>query len=246
MDKPFKIPISLTEFVPCLSPEEAISFYDEFISLLRDKKYPIVTPLEKHHVIPLHAGGDNSLENIIRISPEDHVAAHFYRYQAYGKLGDKVAYEMRIADTNERAKARAQAAVAANKEKKQLFWDSDWQTIQGKKGGAVAGKMNTPAQWAARQKVGLRYGKMVGISNQSLRLQRILAQPLVWEFQPDKTLHTTPPVESAVDLVKELESIKPGSIKTRGSIYKFLSGKSNSLYEWRLVSKVIRSDANEN
>lgn len=247
MKKPLKIPKTLTDiFVPCLSKEEAICFHDEFITFLRNKVYPIGTPMEKHHIIPLHAGGDNSPENIIRISPEDHVAAHFYRHQAFGEIGDKVAYEMRIADTNELAMLRAQAAVAANREKKNLFWDRDWQALQGRKGGSKGGSRNTPEQRKARQTVGLVWGRIVGISNQSLILQSMLAQPLEWEFQPDKTLHTTPPVESAAALVKALEKIKPGRITGKSTIYKILDGTRKSINGWRLISKVIRSEADKN
>lgn len=247
MKKPVKIPTTLIEFfVPCLSKEEAIRFHDEFITLLRNKVYPIGTPMERHHVTPLHAGGDNLPENLIRISPEDHVAAHFYRHQAFGEIGDKVAYEMRTADTNERAMLRAQAAVAANQKKKQLFWDRDWQAMQGRKGGLIGGSRNTPEQWTARQAVGLKYGKIVGISNQSLLLQSMLAQPLEWEFKPDKTLHTTPPVESAAALVKALEEIKPGRIKGKSTLYKVLDGTRKSINGWRLISKVIRSEADKN
>jgi len=152
---------------------------------------------------------------------------------------------MRLSDTNELAKQRAQAAVAANKLKKQLFWDKDWQSVQGKKGGSKSGKLNTPAQWAARQKVGLTYGKSVGLSNQSDSLKFILSHYLEWVFEPDQNLFTTPPIESVAALVRELEFFKPGQIKRASAFYKVIHGLRPRMYGWKLVNMVIRSEAGE-
>lgn len=194
----------------------------------------------------MHASGPNTPENIIRISPEDHVAAHFYRFQVYKEIGDKVAYEMRINDTNELARTRAQAAVFANKSKKQLFWDRDWQSIQGKKGGAAAGKGNTPAQFLARQKVGLTYGKIVGVSNQSEVLRFILSHSIEWLFEEDQSTFITPPMESAAAIVKELERFKPGKIRNTSAFYKVVHRERKQMYGWKLVNMVISNEAGEN
>ncbi len=155
---------------------------------------------------------------------------HFYRYQAFGRIGDKVAYEMRLADTNELAVIRSQAAVAANKSRKQLFWDKEWQSIQGRKGGSKSGRLNTAAQWSARQKVGLAYGKIVGLSNQSENLKFILSHSLEWVFEPDGSFLITQPVRSVADLVRELELFRPGQIKNTGSFYKVIHGKRSKMY----------------
>nr|WDY12781.1 putative HNH homing endonuclease [Chloroidium sp. KL-2023a] len=246
MNSKLKIPISLLNALVLETQEEAQEFYTSFIESLREKSYPQNIQLERHHVVPLHAGGPDVPENIIRISPEDHVAAHFYRFQAYKELGDKVAYEMRINDTNERARIRAQAAVFANKSKKQLFWDRDWQSVQGKKGGAAAGKANTPAQFLARQKVGLAHGKAVGLSNQSQALKFILSHSIEWAFKNEKGTFITPPVESAAAIVRELERLKPGNIRNASSFYKVLHGKREKMYGWTLVHMVISNEAGEN
>ena len=57
--------------------------------------------LEKHHILPVFAGGSNQPENLVRLPPEHHTLAHFYRYLAYSQIGDKVAYTMRRNQTNE-------------------------------------------------------------------------------------------------------------------------------------------------
>lgn len=245
MNSKLKIPISLLNAVVLETEEEAQEFYKSFIESLRDKSYPPNIQLERHHVVPLHAAGPDVPENIIRISPEDHVAPHFYRFQAYKEIGDKVAYEMRINDSNERARIRAQAAVFANKSKKQLFWDRDWQSVQGKKGGAAAGKANTPAQFLARQKVGLTHGRIVGLSNQSEGLKFIVSHSIEWLFEEDQSTFITPPVESAAAIVRELERFKPGRIKKMSAFYKVLHGKREKMYGWKLVNMVISNEAGE-
>jgi len=42
--------------------------------------------LEKHPILFLHDGGNKN----VLCSPKNHTLAHYYRYLAYGQLGDKV------------------------------------------------------------------------------------------------------------------------------------------------------------
>ncbi len=240
-----RIPQSLKEVKLFENQEEAIVFYKIFLEYLYNKKYDASIQLERHHVIPLHANGSDTEDNIIRISPEDHVAIHFYRYQAYGEKGDKLAYTMRLADSNERAKLRAQAAIEANKTKKQLFWNSDWQRIQGLKGGSKGGSKNTINQWNARQKVGLAYGRIVGISNQSTPLKEFLKHYVLWKHKSDSVLYETEPAESLSDVIRQLEKHKPGFIRNYSSFHKMVLGERARMYGWEIVNKVIRSEAKE-
>ncbi len=54
------------------------------------------------------------------------------------------------------------------------FKDSEAQALLGKKGGKIAGSLNTLAQTNARSLVGQKYGLIVGKSNQSLLLKKLL------------------------------------------------------------------------
>jgi hypothetical protein len=157
-----------------ITDQDKISFYIQFLEKIREKQYDKFTYLEKHHVVPKHAGGTDKIENIIRVSIQDHIALHFYRFLAYNEIGDKVAYEMRINDNANSAKIRSQLSIAANKSKKNLFWDHTWQSLQGKKGGKKGGLSNSLKQQLSRSQIGKLYGKKVGVSNQSLNLQIIL------------------------------------------------------------------------
>jgi hypothetical protein len=46
----------------------------------------------RHHIIPRHAGGDDSANNIEVLSIPEHADAHRVLYEKYGRWQDKVAY----------------------------------------------------------------------------------------------------------------------------------------------------------
>jgi len=48
----------------------------------------------KHHIVPRHAGGDNSEDNLVELTIEDHAIAHRIRYKLYGQIQDKLAWRM--------------------------------------------------------------------------------------------------------------------------------------------------------
>ena len=47
-----------------------------------------------HHIIPRHMGGNDSSENLIRLSIEEHAMAHLNLYEEYGKKEDLWAYQL--------------------------------------------------------------------------------------------------------------------------------------------------------
>lgn len=49
---------------------------------------------EKHHIIPRHAGGDNSPDNITTLYRKEHILAHHLLYKIHGRRGDRLAYLM--------------------------------------------------------------------------------------------------------------------------------------------------------
>lgn len=49
---------------------------------------------EIHHILPKFSGGDDSLENLIALSKEDHKKAHMERYEKFGDFRDLCAYHM--------------------------------------------------------------------------------------------------------------------------------------------------------
>lgn len=114
---PIKIPL----FIDYVLNHNTILFYIQYLEKIRKKQYDKSVYLEKHHVVPKHAGGTNKAENIIHVSVQEHIALHFYQFLAYNEIGDKVAYEMRVNDSAIAAQIRSQLSITANKLKKKSF-----------------------------------------------------------------------------------------------------------------------------
>ncbi len=88
----------------------------------------------------MHAGGLKD-GPVLLYTSKNHTLAHFYSYLSYGDKGDLTAYKMRW---NQKIgkKEKALLAVEKNKELKNLFWNRDWQSVQGAKGGKRSGQKN--------------------------------------------------------------------------------------------------------
>lgn len=50
--------------------------------------------LHAHHVIPLHAGGSNDVDNIVFLTVEEHAIAHKILFEKHGRWQDKLAWQM--------------------------------------------------------------------------------------------------------------------------------------------------------
>lgn len=114
------------------------NIYDQFIDYLKKEERSL--NLEKHHILPFYDKG-RSNEPIVLCSAKNHTLAHYYRYLAYGQRGDFVVFTMRRNQKIEKIE-RALLAVEKNKQFKNGFWNSEWQALQGKKGGKVSGRKN--------------------------------------------------------------------------------------------------------
>jgi hypothetical protein len=120
------------------------NIYEQFINYLKEEEKKLSLKnnhLEKHHILPLHTGGKKDGQ-IVLCTSKNHTLAHYYRYLVYKERGYKVAYIMRW---NQKIgnKERALLAVEKNKKLKNLFWNSQWQSNQGKKGGQISGQKNS-------------------------------------------------------------------------------------------------------
>ena len=49
--------------------------------------------LHRHHIIPRHAGGDDSPENLVYLTVEDHAIAHRVLWKLHGRIQDRLAWE---------------------------------------------------------------------------------------------------------------------------------------------------------
>jgi len=63
--------------------------------LLKEEYY------EKHHIIPRYQGGDNSDSNIVKVTLNQHIIAHYILWRMYNNIEDKIAYKMMQGQTTE-------------------------------------------------------------------------------------------------------------------------------------------------
>lgn len=68
--------------------------YFAFIEKYKNQNFDSGVYTELHHIIPRHAGGDDSKENLIRLDYRQHTFAHHLLWKAYNKIGDKLAYTL--------------------------------------------------------------------------------------------------------------------------------------------------------
>ncbi len=59
------------------------------LNVNKGKKSQTAVILQKHHIIPLHAGGPDKDWNLVTVTIKDHVMAHRLRYLVYNQDGDE-------------------------------------------------------------------------------------------------------------------------------------------------------------
>lgn len=215
------------------------NIYDQFIKYLKEEEKNLNKNdknLEKHHILPLHDGGKKGGPKILCTS-KNHTLAHYYRYLAFKQKGDYVAFTMRWNQTIG-LKERCLLSIKKNKKLKNTFWNSEWQSIQGKKGGKIGGSKNTKKQYEARKAVGKKYGfglntdnqkkarqlgglknsnkqkiarSRVGISRQTPELKRFLSKQTIWHHQLNGEIHKiyVSPKKSIVEISNFLKTKIP-------------------------------------
>lgn len=92
--------------------------------------------METHHILPKHAGGDDSEENLVNLTYREHTLAHRLLYKIHGRDGDYLAYRLMSGLCEDR-----------------LF---ELRSLAGKLGGAVN------KQSGHMSRVGKQYGKVNG------------------------------------------------------------------------------------
>jgi len=85
--------------------------YFAFIEKYKNQVFDEGTYTEVHHIIPRHAGGDDSKENLIRLDYRQHVFAHRLLWKAYKRASDYMAWVMMRGQTVDQKVARGLANV---------------------------------------------------------------------------------------------------------------------------------------
>lgn len=222
-----------------------MDIYEQYLEYVRNKTYPSGTPTELHHEPPHHTGesSDESPKNV-RVSVRDHVLLHQYRWISYGEKGDYLMFKGRSGDTEEFRKVMNERRIEVTRSRKSGFWDSELQSVLGKRGGSKGGSANTNEQFKARQKVGLTYGKSTGMSRQDPSTRETLSRWMIWVHEESGD-HLIPPHETVSELQKTLTSL--GGRLVKCNIAGVIKGTKRKLHGWSLkfVYMAISSQATD-
>lgn len=90
--------------------------YFAFIEKYKSQEFEMGTYTEVHHIIPRHAGGDDSKENLIRLDYKQHTFAHHLLWKVYKRVGDYYAWLMMSGQESDKKLANLKAIGKANVE----------------------------------------------------------------------------------------------------------------------------------
>ena len=230
-----------------------ITIYEQFIEYLKKEEKTLNLKdnnLEKHHIKPLHNRGLPDGEVVI-CSAKNHTLAHYYRYLTFKQVGDSVAFKMRWNQTIG-IKERALLGVEKHKKSKKLFWDPEWQSIQGKKGGKISGQKNALLyrqgyimKWTIKSYTYWQFNYI----NQDDKIKFLKNKKLIenndifiTESNNEFVILKIKPQTTFTKLTFILNSINLCSIKDVSSFAKIARGQRKKYYNWELIGIEINWD----
>lgn len=207
--------------------------------------------LERHHIIPRFAGGTNNSENIVLLTPRQHILVHLLRYLEFAEKQDFRAYVFRKVSEKVDLRSHRKKMAEYNKQTQTTFWDSKFQSEQGKKGGKKGGSAQTQLQQEARSKVGTTWGPIVGLANQSEKLKDALSFLLVFYHEEENVEILIPVCKSAAEVFDFLhnEVVALGKehlfskefvnkAKSGGPMYDLIKGQKKKIYGWSIIERI--------
>jgi hypothetical protein len=190
-----------------------------------------MTKYHVHHIIPRHMGGTDDENNLIKLTVEEHVAAHLSLYKKYGKKEDLTAYHLLSGHLKEGFKERSRLgglkSGARNRETGHIQRIAKNQTHQqhvanGRKGAEVCREKKINAFFdpnlrkrisalggRAQGKINAKNGHLKNISCQywsNVRAGVVKRNKKVWFFSDS---------DKKSILIKDGDSIPSGYVKGR-------------------------------
>lgn len=180
-----------------------------------------------------------------------HIIVHLLRYLELGQKEDFFAYVLRKASKDVDLRSHGKRMGEFYRANKLFFFDSNFQSTQGKKGGSA----NTTLQQEARSKVGKVWGPKVGLLNQSNDLKTALSSSMIFHHEKENVTIIIPSMNSAAELFdflhNEVKTLgkkhlfpKEYVIKAKkgGSMYNFIRGTRKRVYGWVILDRMNGTD----
>lgn len=210
-----------------------VLIYEQFIEYLKkeESKLNLIDKnLEKHHILPLHAGGLKN-DPVVLCTHKNHTLAHYYRFLSYNEVGDLVAYKMMSGFTMS-SQERALLGVQKMKRDKINFFNPTWQSKQGSK-----------KKKSKKTKVQIESCKKTGFNNRQYILEMILTKKTVWKYfvKSENILFykIIEPGQNITDIISILETSSNNQFNNKkvfdkSVFYKIIKGQRLSAYGWYL------------
>ena len=109
--------------------------------------------LHRHHIIPRHMGGDDSSENLITLTIEEHARAHKELFELHGKQEDYIAWKALSGQIN-------QAGILLEK---------------CRLGGKIASQINIGSKRTEEQKMNISMSKIGSIRSEQSKTKQSLS-----------------------------------------------------------------------
>lgn len=237
--------------------------YYKFIKILKRKENKGFSPntvLHKHHIEPIHDGGDPNGE-LVMCTPKDHARAHYIRYKVYNQIYDYCAYCGLKGRTNEMNLIIQRKIIETNRQKGNCMFNNDWQKQMANrtkssyylqqnqdfakkiasKGGKIGGKVMTDKKRQVLENngknVGTNYGRLGGLKHQNAKTKRRLSLYLEWD--PDFGIFAiSPPFESVAELKQYLNSFVSDSVKHSSGLSEILRDVCPKRYGWKISGEL--------
>jgi len=89
-----------------LDPTSSNNAYFVFIEQARKAAIYLLTlnpniEVQIHHILPIHAGGTNESSNLVKLTFNDHLVAHYIRWLVYKNNNDRIAYQCMLGQVDE-------------------------------------------------------------------------------------------------------------------------------------------------
>lgn len=206
--------------------------YNNFImqKILHSSTPEVDLLLEKHHIIPLHAGGPNKSWNLINLTPTEHLLAHQLRLLVFQEAGDRLACQFRSMKNLSQEKQKQLPLKSGHKtalERKVGFYDSRQQSINGIKGGTIQ-----------TDKKILNYRKKMGS-----KVLEHLASEVIWQHA--KTGSIVKIEANSLQLLTQMipllvESLSKLKLSSCKDLNKLQTGSKSSITSF--IARVIREE----
>lgn len=209
---------------------ETMNIYHQFIiylQFLEQKGFSLDEKvyLEKHHILPFHAGGKKN-GPVVLCTTKNHMLAHYYRSLSYGELGDKVCFKMRQKQTM-LVQERSLLGINKMRQNKINFFKSNWQRVQGSK-----------PKKTKKSNLQLKACQQMGLLNQTPLVKKRLSKKTKWTYKKNRlySIEILPSVKHLIEVIKKKnDKLKIKPFQESSLFYKVLKGQRKQAYGWKLV-----------